>query len=119
MTKKSEIGIAGEEAGAKYLKSIGYKVLERNYRQKFGEIDIVALDSKKILVLFEVKTVAGEDPMFTSEDQMTKQKTFKTRRIAEFYANNHESLSKKGWRIDLLAIKIVGDKYRIKHYENI
>lgn len=48
-------GRAGEDLVQDYLTSKGYSILERNYRNKIGEIDIIAMD-KDILVFIEVKT---------------------------------------------------------------
>lgn len=48
-------GRAGEEAAAEYLKKKKYKILERNYKSSYGEIDIIA-KFKKDIVFIEVKT---------------------------------------------------------------
>ncbi len=48
-------GKYGEDLACKYLQDQGYKILERNYRIRGGEIDIVAKD-KETLVFVEVKT---------------------------------------------------------------
>ncbi len=54
MATKREIGIAGEDEAAKALKKKGYRIVEKNYRSRFGEIDIVA-EEKGYLVFIEVK----------------------------------------------------------------
>ena len=48
-------GRNGEEMAVEYLLIKGYDILEKNYKNRFGEIDIIALD-KKTLVFIEVKT---------------------------------------------------------------
>lgn len=55
MYKRHEIGKLGEDLACKYLQNKGYKILERNFEAKQGEIDIIALD-KEELVFIEVKT---------------------------------------------------------------
>jgi putative endonuclease len=49
------VGRAGEEAAVRYLNQQGYRILERNYRCRFGEIDLIARDGKT-LAFIEVKT---------------------------------------------------------------
>ena len=50
-----QIGNKGEDYTVKYLKKHGYKILERNYLKRFGEIDIIA-ENKEYLIFVEVKT---------------------------------------------------------------
>lgn len=54
------LGDRGEEAAARLLKKEGYRILERNYRCRFGEIDIVARDGPTIAFV-EVKTRRSAD----------------------------------------------------------
>ncbi len=53
-TKNHEKGAWGEDMACKYIESVGYIILERNYRCPFGEIDIVAIENN-IYVFIEVK----------------------------------------------------------------
>ncbi|MBI5555527.1 MAG: YraN family protein [Elusimicrobia bacterium] len=48
-------GFAGEEKAADYLRDLGYKILEQNWRSARGEVDIIALD-REALVFVEVKS---------------------------------------------------------------
>jgi putative endonuclease len=50
-----KVGDLGEQAAVDYLKTTGYEILERKYRSKIGEIDIIA-QIKDVLVFIEVKT---------------------------------------------------------------
>ena len=52
---RKELGARGEALAERALKKDGYKIVERNYRSRFGEIDIIAID-KDTLVFIEVKT---------------------------------------------------------------
>ncbi|MBT6725643.1 MAG: hypothetical protein HOA75_02645 [Deltaproteobacteria bacterium] len=42
MSARKNLGIDGENLAAKYLENLGYSVVGRNFRHRFGEIDIVA-----------------------------------------------------------------------------
>ena len=125
MTQRSELGREGENFAAEYLKNKGYRFIERNHRQKWGELDIVAMSPDKILVFVEVKTMRLG--ILKPEDQMSGAKMRKFRRTAELYAGAHEELvnDKKGWRLDLVALikKDSGfagaDAFEVRHYENI
>ncbi len=52
---KKVLGQEGEDRAAKHLEKLGYKILERNYRTRAGEIDLIALDRGEV-VFVEVKT---------------------------------------------------------------
>ena len=53
--EKRRLGFWGESKAVRYLKKKGYKILERNYRCPFGEIDIIA-EKDDVVVFCEVKT---------------------------------------------------------------
>ena len=53
--KRKEIGIWGEQQAADYLGQKGYEILERGYRTRYGEIDLIAADTR-FVAFVEVKT---------------------------------------------------------------
>ena len=100
MTKRSELGNLGEELAVKYLLSKKYKILERNYRKPWGEIDIIAIYKDKTLVFVEVKTMKeGYGDSLKPEDQMSEAKIQKFKRTAQLFAGEKENLinNKRGW----------------------
>lgn len=50
-----DFGAKGEDLAATYLSDLGYQIIQRNYKNKIGELDIIALDGQ-VLVIVEVKT---------------------------------------------------------------
>ncbi len=89
------------------LQSKGYKIIGRNFRSRFGEIDIIALDADS-LVFVEVK--ARWSKKFGSpEEAVTFQKLQKIRKTGEYYSLTHPSLPQK-LRIDVVALEIAGGK---------
>lgn len=54
MINNRVIGHSYENKGIDYLKSLGFKILERNFRTRYGEIDIIASE-KRFLVFIEIK----------------------------------------------------------------
>jgi putative endonuclease len=122
MPKNIELGILGEKIASDYLVSKNYKIIIKNFRKTFGEIDIVAKSKNNTLIFFEVKTIEENDFGFLPEDQMTFSKIKKLKKICEYFALKNKNLinEKQGWQIDLITIilKKSGEK-EIKHYENI
>ena len=57
MAKHNETGVKGEEVATKYLEKKGFLIVNRNYRKKWGELDIVA-EKEGIVHFVEVKTVS-------------------------------------------------------------
>ncbi|MDD4930801.1 MAG: YraN family protein [Candidatus Colwellbacteria bacterium] len=117
-----ETGRLGEEKALALLKRKGYKIVERNHREKWGELDIIARFSDKTLVFIEVKTMRKKScPSLRPEDNMTKAKLKQVRKLAAYYANSHPRLidKQRGWRIDLIALTIDDNCFDAAHYENV
>jgi len=118
------LGSKGEDIAALYLKRKGYEILSRNYRQKFGEIDIICRSKTRTLIFVEVKTLLkGESNVFKPEDNLTQQKYNYVKRMAEFFIGKYpQTVSEEaGWQIDLIAVEIFESdgSFVIRHYENI
>jgi putative endonuclease len=86
------VGNKGEDLACDYLEKLGYKILDRNYRIRGGEIDIIATD-KNILVFIEVKTRYSRDFGLPSE-AITPWKIRLLLKTAQFY------LQKINWKDD-------------------
>lgn len=113
-----KIGKIGEDEAELFLKKKGYRILERNFRKQYGDIDIVAL-KEKILVFVEVKTRTGTS-FGSPEDSITAYKLRNLVKSAHFYKLYHPRLP-DSLRIDLIAVNLDGTFHpvNIKHYENI
>jgi len=81
-----QIGEIGEAAAVKYLKRKGYKIVKRNHRTRYGEIDIVCeiKGSEPTLVFVEVKTKTG-DRFGEPWEMVDKRKVGQIKRIATMY----------------------------------
>ena len=86
MTRK-EIGDFGEQVAAGWLKRNGYGIIERNFRCKAGEIDIIACRGGT-LVFTEVKTRTG-DAFGWPAEAVDHSKQMHMRRAAEWYLHMH------------------------------
>lgn len=78
------IGQKGEETAVKILKKQGYKILERNYRTKTGEIDIIALDGQYTCFI-EVRLRKSND-FGTPADTIDQRKRRRIINTAKYYA---------------------------------
>ncbi len=101
------IAILGEDKACEYIKKLGFKILERNFRKGYGEIDIVALD-KDILVFVEVKTRTSNQ-FGTPLEAITYWKLKSLIKTAEFYKLTHPKLP-ESLRIDAVSIILSGNE---------
>jgi putative endonuclease len=92
MRYKKNIGDNGEEFAARMLEDSGYRILERNYTTRYGEIDIIALRDG-VLHFIEVKTRTGMDFGYPAE-AVDENKVTRIRRTAECYIGRRRAF----WR---------------------
>lgn len=85
--EKQLVGMMGEEIACKFLKSKGYSIIERNYVCKYGELDIVAITSRK-LVIVEVKTRRNNLNLYACES-VTPKKIFNIKKATNEYMHSH------------------------------
>jgi len=103
------VGNLGEEIASNYLKSRGFKILDRNYLQKWGEIDIVARKKNK-LYFIEVKTVSRSFENFGSNDGYRPEENVHPWKIKRLYRTIESYLTEKGieeeveWQLDLISV---------------
>lgn len=118
-------GKTGEEAASKFLQKKGYRILERNFKIRYGEIDIIALESpsklekSSTLVFVEVKTRTSQE--FGSPlEAITYWKLQSVVKTAQFYTLTHPKLPKLQ-RIDAVSVELLqdGSVAKIEHIENI
>ncbi len=101
MSARKNLGIDGENLAAKYLESLGYSILERNFRHRLGEIDIVA-EYKDHLVICEVKSRSSGkiDPSLS----VTLAKRTKLRKLYEVFITRYPSKLRLQPRFDVISI---------------
>lgn len=118
MTYQKWIGNKGEQIAAEYLEDKGYRVLEQNYRTRFGEIDLVAQDGDA-LVFVEVKTRTNIE-FGLPEASVTPGKLEKIENAILLWFQDHPDYHDV-WRIDVIAILLKKDKTvdDIQHFINV
>jgi putative endonuclease len=113
---KRKIGHLGEKIAEDYLKRKKYKIIEKNFQNRFGEIDLVALD-KNQLVFVEVKLKRSKN-FGLPEEEFNFFKKRKLKRVINSYLIE-KKLNEKEWRVDLIAIEINEDEPIIRHYQAV
>lgn len=114
---KMSLGRKGEDVACEYLESINYIILERNYRNKYAEIDVIAKDSD-FLVFVEVRTTSFNGVnSFEGIINSLKIEKMKKNALAYVTFNYYES----DYRLDLICVAINSkhEAKRLQHYRNI
>lgn len=108
-------GKRGEDAACKFLKKNHYAILERNYRKRCGEIDIIAQKDETIIFV-EVKTRADVS-YGTPAEFVTYEKQQKIIKTAQTYVV--EQGLDAAYSFDVIEVFLTGNKVsRINHIEN-
>jgi putative endonuclease len=120
-SRNIRVGRLGEQAAARYLEGLGYRVLDRNWRsqdpEQRGELDLV-LKHRNDLVICEVKTRTGGALAHPAE-AVTEQKAARLRRLAVLWLRGHRRLPRSRslfsaraapvpsrLRIDVVAVRL-------------
>jgi putative endonuclease len=102
---RAEIGALGEQLAVDHLQSLGLRVLDRNWRCRYGELDVIAADGAgRVVVFVEVKTRTSEH-FGGVEQAVTPQKVRRLRRLAGLWLAAHDGR----WaqvRIDVVGVRI-------------
>ncbi len=109
------IGRRGEALACRHLLSLGYSVLDTNWRSPEGEIDVVAQDGKTI-VFVEVKARTSRR-FGLPEEAITRRKRSRLQQAGLAYLDDH-GLGDSPWRIDVVALELAADgtPLRVEHY---
>lgn len=113
--KNREFGNIGEDLTCEYLKSIGMKIIERNYRLRTGEIDVIAMDGETV-VFIEVKTRSNSN-YGTPAESVTVNKQKKISQTARTYAVR-KNLNDCDFRFDIVEVYYNKNNYRINLIKN-
>jgi putative endonuclease len=105
MLTRAEIGALGEQLATDHLTGLGLRILTRNWRCRFGELDVIAVDpTTNALVFVEVKTRTG-DGFGGLAEAVTERKARRLRRLAAMWLATQD----QRWaaiRIDVIGVRI-------------
>lgn len=114
MAEHNELGKKGEELAVEYLRGLGYRILETNWRAGKHEVDIIAMD-KECLVVAEVKTRTSDhfgEPFLA----VTREKQKALIRAANYYVQKKNLDCET--RFDILSILVKKEGEKVDHIKD-
>src|SRR5581483_5783343 len=132
ITKRREIGNVGEGIACRYLENNGFKVLERNFLRKCGEIDVIA-EKFNVIHFIEVKSVSREisdtqlikvsheTEGFRPEDNVNHKKLGKIKKTIQLYLMEKKLSETCEWVFDVITVSVDFNKRigRVKMIKDI
>ncbi len=115
MIAKKVLGNIGEMKSCEYLESVGYLIIEKNFRCAFGEIDIIA-KREDIICFVEVKTRASSS-YGEPQESVNPQKIARIRNTASYYLEL-KNLNSFDVSFDVISIKVSGKNLQMEHFRN-
>src|SRR5262245_14615314 len=106
--ERRTLGGDGERAAERFLRKRGYTIVERNYRCRVGEVDLIALH-RGAVVFIEVKTLRRA-PFAVSQDAVGVRKQRQIARVAEHYLNA-QRLYDRDVRFDVVGVCSQGNDF--------
>lgn len=114
---RNQLGRLGESAAVEYLLNKGYRIIERNYRCRSGELDIIG-EIDEYLVFVEVKSRYLSKQMISPFISITKNKRNKLRHLGQSYLIRKNIRSKQP-RFDVIGVVFKDEKnFTVEHIEN-
>lgn len=123
--QNKETGNRGETLAAEYLTKKGYKILTRNYRSKWGEVDIIARTrvhvntstrEDEVVVFVEVKTKTT-DKYGEPWEMVNHWKVEQVKRMGELWCREFSWTGRV--RVDVVGVWLETEPPRIEHWESV
>jgi putative endonuclease len=104
---RHELGAGGEEAACRLLLDSGYRILERNYRTRIGELDAIAFQDGQ-LVFVEVRTRSGTG-FGSGAESVGPRKRRQMIRVAQVYLQQRKVDQRQTCRFDVVEMEPLPD----------
>jgi len=104
---RDDIGKKGEDVACTFLERKGHTILDRNFRMKFGEIDVISEKQGKTY-FSEVKTVAQENDtqtrLYGAEERVNRSKIKKLSRVIQYYLSSKFENKEPEWEFWVVTV---------------
>ena len=123
-----ELGDLGEKIACGYLVKKGYKIMGKNYRISFGEIDIIVKKKWKLLSkndkaihFVEVKTIIGDNDSFFPEERVDAKKQKKLAQLSQIWLEHQNYKQNQPYQIDVVGVLINKNTKiaKVSYFENV
>lgn len=101
---RSQLGALGEQLAVEHLTGLGLRIVARNWRCRYGELDIIAAEADRTVVFVEVKTRSG-DGFGGLAEAVTPMKVRRLRRLAGMWLAGQDTRW-AGVRIDVIGVRV-------------
>lgn len=102
-SETQKVGQLGEDIAVRFLVKQGYEIIDRNYTQKCGELDIVSKNNGKIHFI-EVKTVSRENFSYRPEENVSPRKLRRVARAIQIYMAQKRVSLETDWQTDIITV---------------
>jgi len=107
---KREVGQLGEDIAAKYLENKGFVIFERNYRKKWGELDLIAKKGGELRFIEVKATIRGLGEGFVSHETYRPEEKVHPHKLKRMHRAIETYLAEKDisedWSIDVVTVLI-------------
>ena len=115
-TARTRLGTKGEDIAAAYLQQQGHALLDRNFRTRYGEVDLVTRHGDAIVFL-EVRT-RRTATYGAPEESVTARKGQRVVLAAQQYLQDN-GMEQRHWRIDLVSVRMAGGAPKVTHLMDV
>ena len=116
MGRNQIVGRIGEERVCRYLESQNIKLIEKNWRGRAGELDLIAIDSSGVIRFIEVKTRTSlkfGDPL----EAINREKGIRLHKLAREWLVSNKSSNK--FQIDCVSVLFINHDFVIDYREKV
>lgn len=115
--ERKRLGEAGELAAVRLLSGRGYRIIERNWRCRLGEVDVIAMHDSQ-LVFVEVRT-RSTLRFGSGAESIDYRKQHKLRQLALTYMKEKRLTAEQSFRFDVISVRrLASGKFELDHIPN-